>query len=236
MEEIFTSKRRVISQIRFQLSFSTFFSMALRLINYSTNAIVVTGDTKNYKDYLKQIPNPTYPGTFVKASWNANLTDPTTGQKMGGWVFPKAQAAAVGQVVAQINDGEVVPIPSPPRRYGAQPAAQAAAQPAVATLPVTTVPGRTAPVRMPTTLQSQTLTYTVPNPMVGMKGSINWDGQSIPIIVTSIDNPKTGAHDMGIVQHIPENEEAGDSYRLAIVAGEWQVIGMTDDHTVTFTV
>lgn len=206
--------------------------MALRLINYSNNAIVVTGDTKNYKDYLKQIPNPTYPGTFVKASWNANLTDPATGQKMGGWVFPKAQAAAVGQVVAQINDGEMIPIPSPPRRYAAQPAVQ----PPMATLPATTIPGRAAPVRMPNTLQSQTLTYTVPNLLVGMKGSINWDGQALPIIITSIGNPKTGAHDMGIAQHVPENEEAGDSYRLAIVAGEWQIIGMTDDHTVTFTV
>ena len=233
-EEIFTSKRRVISQIRFQLDFLNGSSTDQLFQHYSNNAIVVTGDTKNYKDYLKQIPNPTYPGTFVKASWNANLTDPTTGQKIGGWVFPKAQAAAVGQVVAQINDGEVVPIPSPPRRQAQHYAAQPAAQPA--TLPVTTVPGRTAPVRMPTTLQSQTLTYTVPNPMVGMRGSINWDGQSIPIVVTSIGNPKTGAHDMGIVQHVPEEAEAGDSYRLAIVAGEWQIIGMTDDHTVTFAV
>lgn len=191
----------------------------VEIIDYSDRSIVVTGETKSYKDYLKQIPDPKKPQTFIKASWNANLTDPKSGEKISGWVYSKNHAAAIGEMVSKINSGQLTPLSSPFRQQTSRPLS---------------VPGEKSPLQLPKTLNQETLTYTVPEPVVGMKGSINWKGESISITVMEVGNPKSGEKDMAFARIL--DKEDVDMYKLAVTAGEWQVVGMIDEHSVTFSV
>ena len=53
----------------------------MEIIEYTEKSIVVCGDTKLYKDKLKA----------MGGKWNANFTNKTTGEKFGGWMFPKTK-------------------------------------------------------------------------------------------------------------------------------------------------
>lgn len=46
--------------------------------NYTDKSFVVRGDTKKYREYLKNLGG----------KWNSSLTDKETGEKFGGWIFP----------------------------------------------------------------------------------------------------------------------------------------------------
>lgn len=49
----------------------------LKVEYYTEKSIVVRGDTKEYKDKLKELGG----------RWNSSLTDKETGEKFGGWIF-----------------------------------------------------------------------------------------------------------------------------------------------------
>jgi hypothetical protein len=51
----------------------------IKIIKYSERSFVLTGkETKTYKDILKELGG----------GYNRSLTDPNTGDKFSGWVFP----------------------------------------------------------------------------------------------------------------------------------------------------
>jgi hypothetical protein len=50
---------------------------SVRIISYTDKSIVVIGDTKKYKDSLKNLGG----------KWNASLTNRETGEKFMGWIF-----------------------------------------------------------------------------------------------------------------------------------------------------
>ena len=49
------------------------------ILKYSEKSIVVTGNTKPIKNQLK----------MAGGAWNARLSNPTTGERMMGWIFAK---------------------------------------------------------------------------------------------------------------------------------------------------
>jgi hypothetical protein len=53
----------------------------MEIINYTEKSIVVKGDTKSHKDVLKSLGG----------KWNSKFTHKETGEKFGGWVFPKTK-------------------------------------------------------------------------------------------------------------------------------------------------
>ena len=46
--------------------------------NYTDKSFVVRGDTKKYREYLKNLGG----------KWNSSLTDKETGEKFAGWIYP----------------------------------------------------------------------------------------------------------------------------------------------------
>jgi hypothetical protein len=49
--------------------------------DYTTKSFVVRGDTVQYKENMKALGG----------KWNASLTDKTSGEKFGGWIFPSTK-------------------------------------------------------------------------------------------------------------------------------------------------
>ena len=58
----------------------------IKIIKYSERSIVLTGkETKTHKDVLKELGG----------GYNRNLTNPETGEKFSGWVFPAKKRQSV---------------------------------------------------------------------------------------------------------------------------------------------
>jgi len=205
----------------------------IEVLDYTEKSIVVRGDTKPYKSHFQGL----------RGLWNANLTD-ETGSKFGGWIYPKKQTNDVLDLVDRINAGEVTPEPVTPSpdRGGRRLAPATRAEPTSRT-PPRSVPGpRTPPRKKPQvpagskmaalTPSTQTLSYVVPLPKVGATAKIVYEaGSTIPVKITELISGKTGGVDA--VYASPHDSE--DIYKLAVTAGEWQVVGILEDHTISFT-
>jgi hypothetical protein len=48
------------------------------VLKYSAKSIVLTGDTRMYKEEIKALGG----------KWNSRLTNKETKEKFGGWIFP----------------------------------------------------------------------------------------------------------------------------------------------------
>jgi hypothetical protein len=69
--------------------------MSICMQEYKSNTYVVRGETKQYMDQLK-----TFGG-----KWNSNLTDATTGEKFGAWIFfDKSQKNIISEWVKNVNN------------------------------------------------------------------------------------------------------------------------------------
>jgi hypothetical protein len=51
----------------------------LEVMVYTEKSVVLIGDTTDYKDELLNT---------LGGKWNSNLTNKSTGEKFGGWIFP----------------------------------------------------------------------------------------------------------------------------------------------------
>ncbi len=52
---------------------------------YTDKSIVVIGNTTEYKEQLKDLGG----------KWNSSLTDKTSGEKFGGWIFPSSKKTTI---------------------------------------------------------------------------------------------------------------------------------------------
>jgi hypothetical protein len=52
---------------------------------YTDKSIVVIGNTTEYKEQLKDLGG----------KWNSSLTDKTSGEKFGGWIFPSSKKTLI---------------------------------------------------------------------------------------------------------------------------------------------
>ena len=71
------------------------------IVKYSDKCIAVFGETKEYKTNFS-----TNGGKF-----NANLTNPKTGNKEAGWIFTLDKLSLLQDIASKINTKEIKPIP-----------------------------------------------------------------------------------------------------------------------------
>lgn len=207
----------------------------IELIDYSPASFVLFGDgTKAFKEELKA----------VGGKWNGRLRDPrdeTGNTPLTGWIFSQKRRGDVEDLLNKIQTGEVQPSPveaptqraAPTRRAPRAPRTAKAAAP-----PVTTVPqGASPPVRLqvgPTTIPMQEVKYNVVRPSVGMKADISLGGNLIPVAITLATPSAAGFVDVAYAQPVEGEGPDKDTYKLAVIAGNWQVVGVIDEHSVTF--
>ena len=193
--------------------------MDLRLIPYSEKSFVITGEeTRNYKEYFKKT------GRF-----NANLKNPEdSDQKMPGWIFSNKHLATMTDIVNKIHAGQLSPptspAPSPRRTTKVSRARKSALKPSVPfDQPLSLEPQK---------VETQTVTYNVVKPEVGMTAYLTLDTTTVTTTVTQVGQSQSGAYDSAVVKPVTNKE----TYLLAIVSGKWQVLGVLNDHQVTFSV
>jgi hypothetical protein len=58
---------------------------------YTEKSFVVRGDTKSHKESLK----------LLHGKWNASLTDKSTGERFGGWIYPMGKKDSVDKWIQE---------------------------------------------------------------------------------------------------------------------------------------
>ena len=71
----------------------------IRIENYTAKSFVVRGNTQVYKSSFQAL----------EGKWNDRLTDRSTGDKFGGWIFPMGKKETVEE---WINKGEHLSAPA----------------------------------------------------------------------------------------------------------------------------
>jgi hypothetical protein len=66
---------------------------------YTEKSFVVRGDTKSHKESLK----------LLKGKWNASLTDKSSGEKFGGWIYPMNKKESVDKWIQEGCQALVTP-------------------------------------------------------------------------------------------------------------------------------
>lgn len=211
----------------------------VRVVDYSDKSIAVLGDTRDYGKYFSdlRVPDAKNPDKEKKGLFNRYLTDPKSKNKTPGWIFDKAGVKEVKKLVRQINAGELETNPidrkKTPSKSPAKSPVKKAKSPAKKAAPVKTPAGRksVAVRKVPTTL---TVTYTVPNLVVGMKGDAVFEDGVNKFVVTKLVKSKSGHQDMAEVMWTDDDlkDDEKGPFVLAVVAGEWQLIGVSEDHTI----
>jgi hypothetical protein len=74
--------------------------MSIKVEVYKEKSIVIRGDTIPYKESIKALGG----------KWNASLTDQSSGEKFGGWIFPLSKKP---EVMNWIDNREEMPVITP---------------------------------------------------------------------------------------------------------------------------
>jgi hypothetical protein len=62
----------------------------IRIIKYKRSIVLTGSETKTHKDFLKELGG----------GYNRNLTNPETGEKFSGWIFPvKKKQAVISELI-----------------------------------------------------------------------------------------------------------------------------------------
>lgn len=70
---------------------------------YTEKSFVVRGDTKSHKESLK----------LLKGKWNASLTDKSSGERFGGWIYPIGKKESVDKWIEE-GCQQIVTTDNPP--------------------------------------------------------------------------------------------------------------------------
>jgi len=231
---------------------------------YSNNSIVVRGDSKPWKDYLKSLGG----------KWNGRLTGGA------GWIFSKDKENELMNFIAQANGGliqqpqqtAIIPqptattphypgipqptattpqypgIPQPKPQYPGipQPTATTPQYPGIpqpkvlSPTPTNVLPSIPATINYPNlfmaadNLQYQIVIYTSPSPTVGQSVIITIGDNDLEYRVTKIES-ETPPYDSILIQNVNTDGTPEDQVsRAVLVKGEWKIFGLLDDHVVTF--
>ena len=68
---------------------------SIQIQDYTAKSFVVRGDTRDYKEDIKNIGG----------KWNARLTDKESGEKFGGWIFPGGKRKEVEKWLCSKSEG-----------------------------------------------------------------------------------------------------------------------------------
>lgn len=198
------------------------------------NSVALLGPgTANYIDAMKE----------AKGRYNKSYTNPANGQTMAGWTFSLKRAAEVEQLYNDIQSGVIAPTAAPVYTRGKPSPARTTVAPRVAAPTAGTAAPAAIPVPVPRaikrpatklpapTLEMQEITYRVPKPLVGMKADLTVANVLYPARVTVATPSASGA-----VDRIAVTLDGSDTtYDVAVVAGQWQLLGDFEPHTVAFS-
>ena len=218
----------------------------LSAVYYQGNKILILGNTKRWKENLKDL----------KCRYVAHVPEPNN---VAGWTCPLSRQEPVMQFVANANAGLVQPMAWVPRDAAPTGAAAQAGPPAplvgrtatpaamnpadaLALLRQTQVaqpaaPEANAPPQPQTVafpnlfiggdgLAYQVIVYVAPVPVVGKGVTLRAGDDVADYVITATS--QSAPYDTAVMTHEDEHEN------LALVAGQWQVVGRADQHTLTF--
>lgn len=212
---------------------------------YYKNGIAVYGETKPWAIDLRR----------EGGDFNKNL-----GGKPG-WIFPKTKEPTLMQFIANANAGIIQPtpfVPKSPQRQQ-QPPVQMVDR---TTTTVAMTPEaamqmlqRARPEVQPTLenehqsqmlqfpnlftaadgIHYQIIVYTVPFPQLHQHVTLTIAGKSTEYEVIRLEK-EAPPFDSVVVRPILEDEDENtNTSRMILVAGKWQIHGMTAEHTITFS-
>ena len=195
-----------------------------------SNSVALLGPgTANYIEAMKE----------AKGRYNRSYTNPADGQIMSGWAFSKKRAAEIKKLYDDIQSGAIAPQAAPVYTQG-KPSPARTVQARVSPTPGAAVPApipvpraikRPATKLPPPTLAMQVISYNVPRPLVGMKADLTVANVLYPARVTVATPSASGA-----VDRIAVTLDGSDTtYDVAVVAGQWQLLGDFEPHTVAFS-
>lgn len=146
-----------------------------------------------------------------------------------GWLFPLGRLEAVNDMLDQIESGETKPIDESVKRSPTKFVPRKSPSKAAPKAKAVSIPGRG--VRSATPIPMQTISWTVFKPSKGMKVEIT---AADTIYKATVDQLETDA--AGIVWSVfVKAIDSEEIYQLAVIGGRWQVMGMVEAHTVTFS-
>lgn len=196
--------------------------------DYSPVSIVVRSQPD---DFLKP-----YAGILTSHSgkWNPNLKAPTGSGRLGGWIFPKKNEAAVREALSNILGGAQAPIPSARQL---QYSARQESRQGTAVRPTSPTTQQVRPVTVPTRKPLtgailpggapagfQQMMITVIKPEVGQTLNLTAEGQTVAVQVIEKIDDRQFKIQMG----------EGDDAQYSFIALEtaWKVPGYCAEHVI----
>jgi hypothetical protein len=194
--------------------------MDLVIVPYTDRSFILTGDTKAYVENLKK----------MNGKWGPNKwTDKTTGARFSGWMFGNGRLEEVQAFIEGVNKGTVQPLAPEGKTLKAP--AQAVVMPSIAALNLNTPISGVSP-------DYQTVTYSVKRPIVGSPVNITiGTGTDLTIMTHKIAHVVSSHNDniLDIVYiSVSGAIEPSKVSLLKIVNGDWQVVGLLQEHRVVF--
>lgn len=192
--------------------------MALSVLPYSEKSFAVVGDTKTWRENLKEL-NGKFSPFLSRPDYNG-------GQKFAAFIFSNKHLQTVQAELARINAGQVQPKPIEPKKPK-DVGVSRVSLPGVASLPIPTTT-----MVAPEGMQYVHYTKPIALPRVGQTVLIDAGaaGQSTQrvIQVLSQSDPKVIDYvSIGVDMSTP-------SSALQIINGAWQAYGVLQPHTITF--
>lgn len=212
----------------------------LLLSYYSGKSFALFGkETKAIKEDLKE----------MGGKFNMRLKSPTNpSETQPGWIFSMTKLNRIKEYLNEhypgqytIKTDQMAPSPSnsPPKSDAESVGTEekSVQKPPVPRSAPKTPVGKTVKLTPTLKIDYQTVTYKVIKPAVGMSVRISTIEGVLETKVTEV-RINDGVVDMAVVKPVTlETSEQPDDtvYHLVITNGQWQVLGLVDEHSVSFS-
>jgi hypothetical protein len=210
----------------------------LLLSYYSEKSFALFGiETKTIKEDLKEMG-----GKFVVRL----KSHPGSSQTQPGWIFSMKKFNQMKEYLNENYPGKysiktelIVSSPSnSPQKLDAEDAAseeKLTQKPLVPRATPKTPVGKTIKITPTLKIDYQTVTYKVIKPAVGMSARISTIEGVLETKVTEV-RINDGVVDMVVVKPVATEQPDETVYHLVITNGQWQVLGLVEEHSVSFSI
>lgn len=188
--------------------------------DYSPKSFLIYGeDNDKYKSVLMEAGGRFNPKYFIEGNGY-----------VPGWCFSNKRIEQVEDLYKKIVSGEITPVDPGPKSYSKR------GTPKTSSI-CSSVPKGSKTVCLPSTcLSNQTFTYTVVKPQIGVKATIKMtSGSYLATVVEIPTSPYNTGNKVGRIRASLDSD-SNIIYTLAVVNGEWQILGTLDQHEIVFTV
>lgn len=222
--------------------FVTPYHRNMEMLPEKVRSVAVFGDTKDFVSVWQNLKGRFNRGLLSHSMDGVPLED---GTREPGWIFGFDSYEDVKQTLQDIADEKIQPDPkdNSPKSYPKNNRPVRRTPQSAQHGSPRNAPRGKSPVRRPisvpkgtksvTPITTQVLTYTVVKPRSGMSVMVEMNDVKISGSIVEVQDDDRGFTTTAFMK--TSDTESPENYQLGVLNGKWQVVGMLDDHSVSFS-